>query len=45
VRSNPYALAKDIYGIGFMTADQIAQRSGFQRTQSIVPKQASTTPC
>jgi exodeoxyribonuclease V alpha subunit len=26
VRSNPYMLAKDIYGIGFATADQIAQR-------------------
>jgi len=28
VRSNPYALAKDIYGIGFATADQIAQKIG-----------------
>ncbi|MGB7464210.1 MAG: helix-hairpin-helix domain-containing protein, partial [Candidatus Acidiferrum sp.] len=28
VRSNPYALAKDIYGIGFATADQIAQKVG-----------------
>jgi exodeoxyribonuclease V alpha subunit len=26
VRQNPYTLAKDIYGIGFATADQIAQR-------------------
>jgi len=31
VRSNPYALAKDIYGIGFMTADQIAQKVGIPR--------------
>ena len=28
VRSNPYALAKDIHGIGFKTADQIAQKVG-----------------
>ena len=28
VRSNPYMLAKDIYGIGFATADQIAQKIG-----------------
>src|SRR6516162_1138577 len=31
VRSNPYALAKDIYGIGFATADQIAQRVGIPK--------------
>ena len=28
VRANPYALAKDIHGIGFKTADQIAQQIG-----------------
>ena len=28
VRSNPYALSKDIHGIGFKTADQIAQKIG-----------------
>lgn len=28
VRSNPYSLAKDIHGIGFKTADQIAQKVG-----------------
>ena len=28
VRSNPYMLAKDIYGIGFKSADQIAQNVG-----------------
>jgi ATP-dependent exoDNAse (exonuclease V) alpha subunit len=27
-RGNPYTLAKDIYGIGFATADQIAQKIG-----------------
>ena len=31
VRENPYTLAKDIYGIGFATADQIAQRIGIPR--------------
>jgi exodeoxyribonuclease V alpha subunit len=31
VRSNPYVLAKDIYGIGFKTADQIAQRVGIPK--------------
>jgi len=28
VRANPYTLAKDIHGIGFKTADQIAQKMG-----------------
>ena len=28
VQNNPYALAKDIHGIGFKTADQIAQKIG-----------------
>ena len=28
VRANPYALAKDIHGIGFKTADQIAAKIG-----------------
>ena len=28
VRANPYILAKDIHGIGFKTADQIAQKMG-----------------
>jgi exodeoxyribonuclease V alpha subunit len=28
VRQNPYRLAADIYGIGFQTADQIAQKLG-----------------
>lgn len=31
VRSNPYVLAKDIYGIGFKTADQIAQNVGLSK--------------
>jgi len=28
VRANPYTLAKDIHGVGFKTADQIAQKMG-----------------
>ncbi len=31
VRSNPHVLAKDIYGIGFKTADQIAQNVGISK--------------
>jgi exodeoxyribonuclease V alpha subunit len=31
VRKNPYALARDIHGIGFKTADQIAQKMGVPR--------------
>ena len=38
VRNNPYALAKDIHGIGFKTADQIAQKIG-------VPHDSLTRAC
>lgn len=31
VQANPYCLAQDIHGIGFKTADQIAQRVGIPR--------------
>lgn len=31
VTENPYALARDIYGIGFFSADQIANQLGFQK--------------
>jgi exodeoxyribonuclease V alpha subunit len=31
VRENPYTLAREIHGIGFATADQIAQRVGIPR--------------
>ena len=31
VRSNPYALARDIHGIGFKSADQIAQNLGIPK--------------
>lgn len=31
VRDNPYSLAMDIHGIGFLTADSIADRFGFDK--------------
>ncbi len=31
VRENPYRLATDIFGIGFVTADRIAQKLGFDK--------------
>src|SRR5688500_20366069 len=31
VRQNPYLLARDIPGVGFKTADEIAQRVGIPR--------------
>src|ERR1039457_5419783 len=34
VKNNPYVLAKDIYGIGFKTADQIAQNVGIPKDSS-----------
>lgn len=30
IKENPYRLAEDIYGIGFRTADQIAQKMGIE---------------
>jgi len=38
VSTNPYVLAKDIYGIGFKTADQIAQNVG-------IPKNSLNRAC
>jgi len=35
VRENPYRLARDIRGIGFITADQIAQRLGIPKTSML----------
>ena len=32
VKENPYRLARDVRGIGFITADQIAQRLGIPKT-------------
>ena len=31
VKENPYRLATDVYGIGFITADRIAEKLGFAR--------------
>jgi len=31
VRENPYRLATDVFGIGFLTADKIAEKLGFAR--------------
>jgi len=38
VRENPYRLAHDIYGIGFITADKIAQNLGVDRNSLIRAK-------
>ena len=35
VKKNPYRLAGDIFGIGFMTADQIAAKLGFERDSQL----------
>ena len=35
VSENPYRLARDIKGVGFMTADQIASRLGIEKTAMI----------
>ncbi len=39
VQNNPYQLARDIFGIGFLTADRIAQKIGFS-TDSLFRVQA-----
>jgi exodeoxyribonuclease V alpha subunit len=35
VTENPYRLARDIHGIGFKTADQIAQQLGIEKTSML----------
>jgi len=35
VRENPYRLATDIFGIGFLSADRIAERLGFARDSEL----------
>lgn len=35
VSQNPYRLATDIYGIGFLTADRIAQKMGFEKNAPV----------
>ena len=44
VRSDPYALARDIHGIGFATADRIAQNIGIPH-DSILRACAGLGPC
>jgi exodeoxyribonuclease V alpha subunit len=44
VRANPYALARDIAGIGFKTADQIAEKVGIPR-DSIIRACAGLSHC
>ena len=41
VRENPYRLATDIFGIGFVTADQIAEKLGFSK-DSLLRAEAGT---
>ena len=43
VQANPYCLAKDIHGIGFKTADQIAQKIGIPH-DSIIRACAGSEP-
>ncbi|MFH1629085.1 MAG: ATP-dependent RecD-like DNA helicase [Pseudomonadota bacterium] len=35
VKENPYRLATDIFGIGFVTADHIAEKLGFDRNSQV----------
>ncbi|GHS98312.1 ATP-dependent RecD-like DNA helicase [Alphaproteobacteria bacterium] len=35
VKDNPYRLAQDIFGIGFLVADQIAKKLGFDETSPL----------
>jgi exodeoxyribonuclease V alpha subunit len=35
VRENPYRLARDIFGIGFVTADRIAEKLGFAKDSEL----------
>ncbi len=35
VRENPYRLATDVFGIGFITADKIAEKMGFARDSEL----------
>ena len=42
---NPYRLARDIRGIGFLTADQIAEKLGIGKTAMIRVRAGSRSPC
>ena len=35
MKQNPYRLATDIFGIGFVTADQIAEKLGFDKNSEL----------
>ena len=35
VQENPYRLAKEFFGIGFLTADRIAEKLGFARDSGL----------
>ena len=35
VRENPYRLAEDVFGIGFITADKIAEKLGIAKDSPI----------
>jgi exodeoxyribonuclease V alpha subunit len=35
VKENPYRLAMDIFGIGFVTADRIAEKLGFAKDSDV----------
>ena len=35
VRADPYCLARDIWGIGFQTADKVAERLGIEKTSDL----------
>ena len=35
ISENPYRLARDIRGIGFLTADQVAEKLGIEKTAMI----------
>jgi ATP-dependent exoDNAse (exonuclease V) alpha subunit len=35
VRENPYRLADDIFGIGFLIADRIAEQLGFSKDSAL----------
>lgn len=35
VQNNPYRLASEIFGIGFLTADQIAEKLGFEKDSQL----------
>ena len=35
ISENPYRLARDIHGVGFKTADQIAEKLGIEKTASV----------